>query len=181
MNVEAVARRYAVALIDSVPASERTAVGEALAEAARLLTGGPAWDVMRNPTIAAETKQRLVRRLFGDDGPVVRLLLVLVKNRREVLLPVLAEQYAQEMLERQGLVAARVRSAGPLDSVRRERLEAALQRRLGRGIRATYEVDPSLLGGVEVRLLDRLWDGTVKGRLERLKAKLKREVGTGEA
>jgi F-type H+-transporting ATPase subunit delta len=181
MNRDAVARRYAVALMDSVDESAWTRTGEDLETACRRLTTPPVWDVIKNPTVATESKQKLLRRLVAEDGPVLRLLAVMVKNRREELLPAVAPQFEAVLLDRRGLVAASIRTARALDTAEQARLEELLRLRLGRSVRAAYSVDPSLLGGVEVRLWDRLWDGTLRGRLDRLQAQLKREVGTGEA
>jgi len=181
MKHEAAARRYALALVDSVPASEQKAVGEALATACRVLMEGPAWQILKNPIIGADEKKAVVRALVDREHPVYRLLAVVLDNRREGLMKDIAAQYQEELMRRRGQVRAVVRTAQPLSEAWGRRLQETLSRRLGQDVVPTFEVDESLIGGVEVRLPGRVLDGTVRGRLARLQAQLKREVGTGEA
>jgi len=56
-----------------------------------------------------------------------------------------------------------------------------VSRRSGRQVDAEFMVVPELLGGIEVRIGDQLWDGTIRGRLTRLARQLKDEVKPGES
>jgi F-type H+-transporting ATPase subunit delta len=65
---------------------------------------------------------------------------------------------------------ARVASADPLDAELRGAVEAALARRYGRELPATFVVDPALIGGIRVRVGSDVYDGTVRGALDELEA-----------
>lgn len=177
----AVARRYARAFLEALPPERRQAEDDALAQAARELMEPPLGPVLRHPGIPARAKRQLLDAAYDGSPWVKNLLAVLVDHGRERLLPLVAEQYHVVLLEASGRVAATVRTARPLDDGRRERLVRRLSEVLGREVDAAFEVDPALLGGVEVRFGDHLWDGTVKGRLMRLRRALRDEVRIGEA
>jgi F-type H+-transporting ATPase subunit delta len=181
MKNEAAARRYALALMESVPEADQDAVGEVLMTAARVLTGGPAWQILKNPIIGVEQKREVVGQIIDPDHPVYRLLAVTLEHRREALISDIAAQYQDEIMRRQGRVRAVVRTAQALSEAWAARLQETLSQSIGRELVPTFEVDPGLIGGVEVRLPDRVLDGTIRGRLARLQAQLKREVETGEA
>ncbi|MFM2243627.1 MAG: hypothetical protein RLZ97_2483 [Verrucomicrobiota bacterium] len=61
-----------------------------------------------------------------------------------------------------------VQSAVNLDDSERQRIAAGLKEKYGDSLTFEYQVDPALLGGLRVRLGSDVWDGTVKGRLDRL-------------
>ncbi len=61
-----------------------------------------------------------------------------------------------------------VQSAAELDPATRERVAAGLRTKYGNSLTFEYKVDPALLGGLRVRVGSDVWDGTVKGRLDRL-------------
>ena len=73
---------------------------------------------------------------------------------------------------RQGIVTATAISAAPLEPAEVRELIARLEQLTGGSIELSQSVDPSLLGGIQVRLGDRLIDGSVRGRLERLRHRL---------
>lgn len=181
MRWEGVARRYARAFLAAVSEEERTATDRALWEAATMLTQPPMSQVLSHPGIPARTKLGVVRATLGEDSRVYRLLAVLIENRRERLLLEVAQQFHEELLRESGQVSAVVRTARPLNVAWQEKVLEHLTRRLGKNVEARFEVEQTLIGGIEVRFHDQLWDGTVKGRLTRLKRALRDEVATGEA
>lgn len=73
---------------------------------------------------------------------------------------------------RSNLVLAHVRSAVPLTPDERKRLEEQLMQRFGNDLEADYEVDPSLIGGVIVRVGDQVIDGSLAGKLNALRERL---------
>jgi len=103
---------------------------------------------------------------------VLNLVLLLLRRGRIDLLPRVAREFARLDDLRNGVVNATATSAAPLDPDEVRALTARLQRLTGGRVELTTNVDPSLLGGVVVRLGDRLIDGSVRGRLERLRSRL---------
>lgn len=68
--------------------------------------------------------------------------------------------------------SAKVESATELDSATRADLQSSLTRKYGRPITLSFQTQPELLGGIRVQVGSDVWDGTVKARLEALKAQL---------
>ena len=101
-------------------------------------------------------------------------LLLLMRRRRLGHAGGVAADFRRLYNRRAGIVEATASSAAPLseDEVRTLRERIASHRRRGPAGRPAAEVDPSLLGGVTVRLGDTLIDGSVRGRLERLRSQL---------
>jgi ATP synthase, F1 delta subunit len=180
MRLEGVARRYAWALLDAVPREDWPNVDRELETAAHQMAEPPLSRIWLHPGITADDKKRLVASLTYST-PVERFLGILAEHRRERLLADAARQFHVARLERSGQVVVEVRTARPLEPDRQHRLVRALTDRLGRPVQATFSHDPALLGGIEIRLGDRLWDGTVRGRLQRLGQALKNGVNRREA
>jgi F-type H+-transporting ATPase subunit delta len=81
-------------------------------------------------------------------------------------------QLERELDERQGLVEAEVSSARQLSDPEKRMLEAEIAKLTGKKVRARYEQDPSLLGGAVVQVGTTIYDGSVKGQLDRIKEQL---------
>lgn len=181
MRAEGVARRYAAAFLATVAPPDRAEVDGRLSDAAAVLTAPPVGPLFLHPGVAPDEKVRAMEQVFKDDPPLGHMVGVLIEHRRERLLPVVAQEFHRARLEAEGRVSAAVRTARPLDETARAGVVAGLSRSEGRQVDAVFTVAPELLGGIEVRIQDRLWDGTIRGRLRRLARELKDEVKPGES
>lgn len=171
--------RYAQALFELADAQGRLPAVEAdlkgleearadSADFARLLA---------SPLIDARDKGRglsAVVAAAGVDALTARFLGVLAANGRASSLPAVAKAFFALAAKRRGAVAAEVTTAAPLGAAQREGLAAALRQALGRDPEMTVRVDPSLLGGLKVRVGSRLYDASLKTRLDQLKTALVR-------
>ncbi len=128
----------------------------------------------RSPGITGEDLAGLVTGICGDalDSHSKAFVALLSENGRLDFLPEIASHFEELKAEAENVVDAEVCSAADLDERQRERLAAALRKRLGRDVRLHCSVDPSLVGGAIVRSGDLLIDGSLKGRLERLETEL---------
>jgi F-type H+-transporting ATPase subunit delta len=97
---------------------------------------------------------------------------VVIDHRRIHELPAILEAFDNLLDERLGFVRADVTSATPLDDPQRMELEAELSRLAGKKAKLTFTIDPALIGGVVARVGSVLYDGSVRGHLERLRVKL---------
>ena len=173
------ARRYARAFLDALAPERRARADDNLAAAAAVLTEPPVGPLFLHPGIAPEEKTAAMDRVFADEPDIAHMVGVLIAHRRERLLPQVSAEFHRERLAAEGRVLATVRTARPLDPAWRDRVVAVLARVTGREVEAGFAVAPELLGGIEVRVGDRLWDGSVRGRLSRLARQLKDEVRPG--
>ena len=129
-----------------------------------------------NPKLTwQEVAERFITACGDDiDDQGRNLIRLLAENGRIAVLPELAMLYDKLRADAQGTVKAEVYSAYRLSKAQREKLEAALEKRLGRDVKITSHVDKSLLGGVMIRAGDLVIDGSLKGRIEKLNAALTR-------
>lgn len=168
------ARRYAQALFEI--ALEREAVDQWARELGRVA------DVMADPTAArllsspargVHTKRRAIDVAAGPlSREVGRLIDLLLERKRANLFPALAESFADRVREHRGILRAEVTSAVPLSEAERELLAARLGKHFGQAVELHARVDPGILGGVIARVGDRLLEGSIRGRLERLREQL---------
>jgi len=107
---------------------------------------------------------------IGDEGQ--RFVAVLVENRRLALLPQIHELFETFKREREGALDARIVSAFPISEAQKATLVAGLEKKFGRRIQASVELDPELIGGVEVIVGDQVIDGSVRARLAAMAAAL---------
>jgi F-type H+-transporting ATPase subunit delta len=173
--VASVASTYARAFADVV-FDLRLDAGRAVAglrEIARLL--GESADLRRvweNPAVPAEQKRRLLDAIVqreGIDKPVRNLVAVLMDRGRVQFLPRIIEQLEKELDARLGFAEAQIFSVRELDEAEKRGLEAQIEKTTGKKVRARYALDPSLLGGAVVRVGSTIYDGSVKGQLEKMR------------
>jgi F-type H+-transporting ATPase subunit delta len=128
--------------------------------------------VWENPAVPADQKRKLLDVIVQRDGidrPVRNLIAVLMDHRRLAFLPRIVEQLEKELDARMGFTEAQIASARELGDQEKRALETQIAKVTGRKVRAHYGLDPSLLGGAVVRIGSTIYDGSVKGQLERIK------------
>jgi F-type H+-transporting ATPase subunit delta len=129
----------------------------------------------RSPTgPAGRRKSALVRELLGSRArpTTTRLVEIAVTRPRGGSLESALEELSRLAAGRRSRYVARVRVARPLDPAQEIRLAASLGRIYGREVQLQVDVDPSVIGGVEVRVGDEVLDGTVSHNLEQVRRRL---------
>jgi F-type H+-transporting ATPase subunit delta len=132
-------------------------------------------NVLENPAVAHEQKLALLDALMQRMGGTKMLrnfLAVLIDHRRIGHLGELVAEFKKELDRRMGIAEARVRSARALTPAEKKSLETQLAEITGMKVRASYSEDAALLGGVTVRVGSTIYDGSVQGRLERMRAEI---------
>jgi len=173
MREERVAKRYARALFNA--AVHRQAVDEVNEALQQLLNTlneqPPLRTLLLNPLIPRERKQQMVQEAIArHTHPLLASLLsVLVDKRRERLLPQVAREYVELRDEHVGILRVQAMTAYPLDSDQEQALVRSLERRTSKTVVLQTQVDPSLIGGIVVRIGDTIIDGSVRGQLLRLR------------
>lgn len=121
-----------------------------------------------NPKVTANDVERLMLAICGEriDDTARNLIQLLVRNRRLAVLPQIREQFEKLKLEDEGKLDAKISSAYPLDDAQRNQVVNLLSSRFKRKINATVTVDPELIGGIKVEVGDKVWDASVRGKLQ---------------
>ena len=173
------AARYARALADVVlDAKLNTAeVEQQLEDFAATFAGSKDLrEILLNPSIPAQKRVAILDKINGrvGCGPKVRnFLAVLISHERLGALAEILEEYQEEMNRRLSISDAEVVTARPLDGQERADLEGQVSVLAGHNkVNATFREDKSLIGGAIVRIGSTIYDGSVRGRLERLKERL---------
>jgi F-type H+-transporting ATPase subunit delta len=128
--------------------------------------------VWENPAVPADQKRNLLDAIVRREGierPVRNLMAVLIDHRRTHFLPRITDQLEKELDARLGFAEAQITSTRELGDAEKRALEAQIQRVTGKKVRAHFALDASLLGGAVVRVGSTIYDGSVKGQLERIK------------
>jgi F-type H+-transporting ATPase subunit delta len=129
--------------------------------------------VLANPAIPLDQRIDAAQRILVSlSEPVRNLVLLLLRRGRIEQLPRVALEFARLDDQRKGLTHATATSATPLDAKELRAIVARLEELIGGTVELQTDVDPDLLGGLVVRIGDRLIDGSVRGRLERLRNQL---------
>ena len=170
---DVVARRYAEAFYDVARSQGRVdELRRGLATAVAVVTDSAVAAALRNPRLAAEDRRRVLN-LFGDvDTETRNLVRLMLERGRLTLVPEVLDDYDQLVDRDSGVVRAQVTTAVPVDGELERRIRDTLTQRLGAAVQTTIDQDPGILGGLVVRVGDRVIDSTVRTRLEQLQAAL---------
>jgi F-type H+-transporting ATPase subunit delta len=169
------ARRYAEAVFQlaaSDDSYDRWATDLALA--AEIVADPEVARIVNSPAVPLKDRARLLGSMLGKRlAPrAINLVKLLDQRGRIALLPAIAVEYGRQLDQMRGVVVATVTSAAPLEPEETAAVEAKVEQMTGSTVRLASVVDPALIGGLTVRVGDRLIDASVRGRLERLRAQL---------
>ena len=173
---EGAARRYARALVDVAAEKGETGLrqdldtlGQLYGDHAELRT------LLLHPTVPADKKLAVIGALLGGrpSDLVTRLVRLLVERDRIELLPLIARAFARLWNAKKGIVEAEAVSAQPLDDVQARAVSAAAAKAVGgQQVDLRRRVDPSLMGGLLLRMEGRVFDGSGRARLRALREQL---------
>ncbi len=179
--VSGVAERYASSLFELARQENSIARVEAdLGRFEALLEGSDDLQrLIKSPVFAAEDQARAIAAIVAKAkiaGLAGNFLKVVAANRRLFAVPAMIKAFRRIAAEQRGEAAAEVTSAHVLTSAQETELKAALKKVAGKDVSISVTVDPSLLGGLVVKMGSRQIDTSLKTKLNSLKLALK-EVG----
>ncbi|MHC4223848.1 MAG: ATP synthase F1 subunit delta [Planctomycetota bacterium] len=170
------ARIYAEALIDAAQATVGLGrvVDDLKAVQALYTQDRDTWAFFSGPRIEPEVKKRVLRETLEGkiSRPVMGLLHVLIDKRRGVLLDNVIAEFERYRDIRENRQHVHVTSAAPLPDEQREELTRRLVAVTGKNVELHEKIDPRVLGGLIVKVGDKVVDGTLKRRLEKLRREL---------
>ena len=167
------ARVYAEALIAlAAKNNEADAIGEELNTLAfGVFANNPGVEnFFSSPAVSTRNKQSILGGSLAGTSPLMQKFLGLLnQNRRIFLLRDVAGAYQKIRDTEAGRVRVTVRSATPLNDAQQDDLKKTLAEKLNKQPILAMKVDPDLLGGLLVQVGDRIYDTTVKSRLDNLR------------
>jgi F-type H+-transporting ATPase subunit delta len=175
---EGVAGRYASALFDlaqeqrslDAVAADMTSLQRMLDESADLKR------LVRSPAFSADDQGRAMKAILtkaGISGLSSNFIALVARNRRLFALEDMLKAFRALMARHRGEVAADVTSASPLSESQLSALRTAIGASTGKTIQLNTRVDPSILGGLIVKVGSRMVDSSLKTKLESLKTRMK--------
>lgn len=177
-NVASLAERYAAALFEL--ADERKAldaVANDLAALRRLVDeSADLRRMIRSPVLQRDEQARAIGAIAeraGFDTLTGNFVGLLARNRRLFALPDMIHAFLQLLAERRGEVTAEVIAAQELSETQRRTVDDRLRKAVGRKVAVDFRVDPSLLGGLVVKVGSRMVDASLKSKLARLALAMK--------
>jgi F-type H+-transporting ATPase subunit delta len=175
MPRQSTGRRYAEAAWEL---AERDGTAEVwqrdLALVASLAADPRASRDLDNPAVPAAMRREALRKALGRrvSAHALNLCLILLDRGRFYLLPAVSAEYDALLRRSRGIVAATVTTPAPLSAGDAAAVKARVEKLAGAPVELTTATDESLIGGLTVRIGDQLIDASVRGRLERLTARL---------
>jgi F-type H+-transporting ATPase subunit delta len=126
---------------------------------------------LTDPGLPPEQRAKMITELLGNKATphTVNLIAFVVQQGRARELTKIIDSLVQLAAEERKKAVAEVRSATPLDEQQREKLKEAITKATGKQVELKVLVDPTVIGGLLVRVGDQVFDGTVRRRLEMAK------------
>ncbi len=176
MRETTIARNYAEALFQL---GERTNDSERFGDLIEGVGGAIEADesirvVLESPNVTKAAKQELLARALKNRAPdaFIRFLEAVIKRGRQGVIPAIARQYLELLDVKFDRVHASVAMARTPDQELQDAVRKSLSEVLGKEVITHYREDPGILGGVIVRVGDRVMDGSLRRRLKMLRRQM---------
>ncbi|MEW6034558.1 MAG: ATP synthase F1 subunit delta [Chloroflexota bacterium] len=174
MATTAAAKRYAQAIFElAIERGELDRWREELPQVAEALTDATLAPLLESPRVPFTSKQELLQASLKGLSPLaLNLSYLLAKKGKAAIASRIASEYVRLLDSHQGIEHAEVVSAVPLSQEEREAISRRLGEVTGRRVVLESRTDPAIIGGLVIRIGDRLIDGSVRTRLQNLKRDL---------
>ena len=174
MSVTRIASRYAKSLIDlSVESSKLDRVLEDITSLKEVLSNRDFYLMIKSPVINGGKKKEIVKALFGGkyDELTLGFMNILINKNREAYLPEIANSFIEQYQKIKHISKVKITSATAIND---KNLEDIKQKLLSSGVtdsnlEVSTAVDPNLIGGFILEFDDKIYDASVKHKLELLK------------
>jgi len=167
-----VARPYVLAAFDEARKNNELKVwSDTLQTAASAVENEQMQTLIKSPRVQKHQLQDLFLALCGGDKPnkhVSNFIKLLIESQRLILLPEISTMFEVMRTEAEKNVDVVVTSAFDLNDAQKQKITAAMKKRLGREIKLNCETNPKLLGGIIIRAGDKVIDGSARTHLTEL-------------
>lgn len=126
---------------------------------------------LTDPRVKLDKKQGLVRNVFYGElsSKMLNFMLLLIAKQRVVELPGIFEQFVRLADQRANILDMKIITAAPLEESQTGSLKEKFRKKYNASaVKVTEVVDPSIIGGIKVIIGDKVYDGSIKGRIESL-------------
>ncbi|WP_067728531.1 F0F1 ATP synthase subunit delta [Oceanobacillus damuensis] len=129
---------------------------------------------LKHPKIDNEKKKQFLTQAFqGTQTDVVNTLKLLVERRRTAAVPSIIDHFIQLVNDAKGIADATVYSVRELSEAEKQQLQVTFAKRMGKAaINLENVVDPSIIGGIKIRVGNTIYDGTISGKLNRISRRI---------
>lgn len=176
MIAEIVARRYAKAFLNSTAVPDYpTAFAELQKLDSLIASNKPLRDALFHPTLSKSKKADILKAIFDVAKPaqkVAAFCRTIVEHGRIIMFSVIVKEIEREWERRQRIIEVEIRSAVPLKSAQRARLESELSRLAGGTLKPIYKLDDHVVAGVVTRIGTTFYDGSLRSQLRRIRESL---------
>lgn len=171
-----VARRYALALFQLVKEQQLIDTVEEELRVVKevFFVNEDLKAVLQSPKVSREKKKAILSTAFAAVNPLVlNTLMLLVDRHRENEIIDVANEFSELANEERGIESANVYSVRPLTDEERTALSVSFAKRIGKkSLQIENIVESDLLGGIKIRIGNRIFDGSLRGKLDRLERTL---------
>ncbi|MEK4027723.1 MULTISPECIES: F0F1 ATP synthase subunit delta [Bacillaceae] len=176
MSDSVVAKRYALALFKIAKEHQQLQqIGEELQVVKAVFQENKnLLPLLDSPKLTIEEKQALIKNAFSEASTyVTNILMLLISRHREGDIIAVVDAYTNLAHEEQGLAEATVESVRPLTDEETKQISTQFAKKVGKqALEITNIINPQLLGGLKVRIGNRIFDGSLRGKLDRLEKQL---------
>lgn len=176
MSNSTVAKRYALALFQL---SKENNLLDQMEEELRVVkqvinNSSDLTSVLKSPKVSIEKKKEIIKDSFSKVNPfVLNTLMILIDRHREDQIAEVSDRFVELANEERGIADAKVYTIRPLTNEERDALSVSFAAKVGKkSLRIENIIDSELLGGIKLRIGNRIFDGSLRGKLDRLERKL---------
>ena len=171
-------RRYAKALFQLALEEHREEeIGQEIGWFVTAYTASPLTAALNNPAFGVGSRKNIVvqvAKALQLSPLAVRFLSLLLERDRLTFLPSILSRYRRLLDEMKGRVEAQVVTTSPLEGAMLDGLREVLQRISGKEVVLHQDTDPGLIGGVIIQLEGKIYDGSVRTQLEKMRERIGR-------
>ena len=176
----ALAGAYAQALLDNVPDNAQAEeIASELDAIVRLLDDIEGFDtLLTRAMLSRQQRDELVERIFAErvSEPIEAFITILGRRDRLLLLRPSAAKFRNLLNVRKGLLEVHATTAEPLNDERRDEIAKMISEQLGGDVILIDHVDPEMLGGIVIRVGDRVFNASLAASIEKLSNRLARRI-----